>query len=150
ELSPSRIEVEPGSAPVEATLTLQNLGNVVEQYTADVVGLDAEWFTAPVASIALFPQDRDQLRVSFHPPKRVGVKGGSYPFKIVVRARSGAQQESIDGNLDVRGFAIFRLDLLPRRQTARLGKFRLQVANSGTADITLALEARDQEEACIF
>ena len=80
ELSPSRIEVEPGSAPVEATLTLQNLGNVVEQYTADVVGLDAEWFTAPVASIALFPQDRDQLRVSFHPPKRVGVKAGTYPF----------------------------------------------------------------------
>ena len=33
-------------------------------------GLDPEWFTAPVASVALFPQDRDQLHLSFHPPRR--------------------------------------------------------------------------------
>lgn len=150
ELSPTRIEVEPGANPVEATITLQNLGNVVEQYSADVVGLDPEWFTAPVASVALFPQDRDQLRVTFHPPKRTGVKAGTYPFKVVVRARSGAQEETVEGVLDVRGFAVFRLDLVPRRLTSRSGKFRLDIANSGTADVLLTLEARDQEDACRF
>jgi hypothetical protein len=150
ELGQSHIEVEPGAAPVEATVTLQNLGNVVEQYTAEVVGLDPEWFTAPVGSVALFPQDRDQLHLSFHPPRRNGVRAGTYPFKVVVRARSGAQEESVDGVLDVRGFAVYRLDVTPRRQTARTGKFKLQVANTGTADVVLAVEARDQEEACRF
>jgi hypothetical protein len=150
ELGPSRIEVEPGATPAEATVTLQNLGNVVEQYTAEVVGLDPEWFTAPVASVALFPQDRDQLHLTFHPPRRAGVKAGTYPFKVVVRARSGAQEESVEGILDVRGFAVYRLDITPRRQTARTGRFRLQVANTGTADVTLAVEGRDQEEACRF
>jgi hypothetical protein len=150
ELSPTRLEVEPGASPGEATITLQNLGNVVEQYSADVVGLDAEWFTAPVASVSLFPQDRDQLRVSFHPPKRTGIKSGTYPFRVVVRARSGAQEETVEGVLEVRGFAVYRLDLVPRRQTARTGRFRLQVANTGTADVVLALEAHDQEDACRF
>src|SRR6266705_2501179 len=93
ELGPSRVEVEPGATPAEATVTLQNLGNVV--------GLDPEWFTAPVASVALFPQDRDQLHLTFHPPRRPGVKAGTYPFKVVVRARSGAPEESVEGILDV-------------------------------------------------
>jgi hypothetical protein len=150
ELSPAQIEVEPGATPVEATVTLQNLGNVVEQYTADVVGLDPEWFTAPVASVALFPQDRDQLRITFHPPKRTGIKAGTYPFKVVIRARSGAQEESVDGVLDVRGFAVYRLDLVPRRQTARTGKFKLQVVNTGTADVNLVLDGRDQDDGCEF
>jgi hypothetical protein len=151
EITPSRIEIEPGATPVEAVVAIQNLGDVVEQYTVEVTGLDSDWFTAPVASIGLFPQDKEQVRVRFHPPRRQGLRAGAYPFQIVVRGRSGTQETAIDGVLDVRGFAAFRVDMTPRRQTARgKGTFRLALINTGTGDVQIGLEARDAEGACEF
>ena len=110
EMTPSRIEIEPGATPVEAVVAIQNLGPVVEQYTVEVSGLDSDWYTAPVASIGLFPQDKEQVRVRFHPPRRQGLRAGAYPFQIIVRGRSGARELALDAVLDVRGFAVFRVE----------------------------------------
>src|SRR5579859_6774999 len=101
ELSPAHVEMEPGGTPVEVVATLQNLSNVVEQYSIEVTGLEPDWFTAPVASVSLFPQDKDQVRISLHPPKRPGLRAGSYPFRVVARARGNATQTSAAGVLDV-------------------------------------------------
>jgi hypothetical protein len=152
ELNPPRVEMEPGGTPVEVVATLQNLSNVVEQYAIEVSGLEAEWYTAPVTSVSLFPQDRDQVRITLHPPKRPGLRAGSYPFRVVARARSGAGQQSASGVLDVRGVAIYRIvDLVPRRLTARgSGAYSLQIANSGAADVRLALEGSDPDGQCTF
>jgi hypothetical protein len=149
ELNPTHIEAEPGAMPIPATLTLHNRGLVVEQFTAEVVGLDKDWYTVPVPSVGLFPGDKEQLSITFHPPRRTGMEAGSYPFRVLVRARGGTDEEVVDGSLDVRGFAVYRLDLMPRRQTGRgTGRYRVQLTNSGTADVHLALEASDAEEAC--
>jgi hypothetical protein len=149
ELSPSEIQIEPGGSAVEAVVTLQNLGAVVEQYLVEVIGLDPEWFSAPVGSVGLFPQDTDQIRITFHPPKRQNLRAGSYPFQIKVRSRGGAQEELTSGTLAVRGFAVYRLDLTPFKQTGRgSGRFTVQLTNTGTGDTRVSLEARDSEEAC--
>jgi len=68
----------------------------------------------------------------------------------VVRSRGdSAATASAEGVLDLRGFAVFRTDMTPRRQTARgQGTFRLQLINSGTADVRLGLEGRDDENLC--
>src|SRR4051812_2394784 len=151
ELTPSKIEVEPGATPAEAIVVIQNLGDLVEQYTVEIIGLDGDWFTAPVASVGLFPQDRDQVRVSFHPPKRPGLRAGAYHFKVRVRSRSGGTERTAEGVLDVHGYAVYRLDMSPRRQKARgKGQFKVQLTNSGTADARLSLAAQDAEEACRF
>jgi hypothetical protein len=152
ELSQPHVEMEPGGTPVEVVATLQNLSNVVEQYSIEVTGLEADWFTAPVASVSLFPQDKDQVRISLHPPKRPGLRAGSYPFRVVARARGNATQTSAAGVLDVRGVAIYRIvDLSPRRLTARgSGTYRLEIANSGAADVRLGLEGADPEKQCNF
>jgi hypothetical protein len=151
EMNPPRVEVEPGGPSAETTVTLHNLGNVVEQYTTEIVGLDPEWYSAPQGSIGLFPQDRDQVRVSFHPPKRPGLRAGAYPFRIMVRSKGGSQVEQVDGVLDVRGYAVYRADLTPRRRIKRgPGKFTVHLMNTGTVDVRLSLEARDAEEACTF
>lgn len=148
DLSPKRLEVEPGASPAETTVTIKNTSRVVEQFTTELVGLDPEWFSASVNSVGLFPQDKDNLRVAFHPPKRPGVKAGSYPFRVVVRSRRGGEEEAVEGVLDVKGVAIIRIDLVPRRQTTRRkGKFTLTLTNSGTADTQVTLEAADEEEA---
>jgi hypothetical protein len=151
DITPSKIEVEPGATPAEAVVVIQNLGDLVEQYTVEVIGLDSDWYTAPVASVGLFPQDRDQVRVTFHPPKRPGLRAGAYHFKVRVRSRSGGTERTAEGVLDVRGYAVFRLDMAPRRQKARgKGQFKIQLSNSGTADTRVALTAADNEEKCRF
>jgi hypothetical protein len=152
DLSPARAEMEPGGSPVEIVVTLHNLSNVVEQYTLEVSGLEADWFTAPITSLSLFPQDRDQVRISLHAPKRPGLRAGSYPFQVTARARSGTADQTAHGVLDVRGIAIYRIvDLTPRRVTTRgQGTFRLQVANTGAADVRLKLEGRDTDDECTF
>jgi len=152
DLSPARAEMEPGGSPVEVVLTLHNLSNVVEQYTIEVSGLEADWFTAPVTSLSLFPQDRDQVRISLHAPKRPGLRAGAYPFQVTARARSGTADQIAHGVLEVRGIAIYRIvDLTPRRLTTRgQGTFRLQVSNTGAADVRLGLEGHDTDDACTF
>jgi hypothetical protein len=152
ELLPARVEMEPGGAPVEVVLNLQNLSNVVEQYTIEVSGLDADWFTAPVTSVSLFPQDTDQIRISLHPPRRPGLRAGTYPIRATARSRSGTADQTAHGVLEVRGVAIYRIvDLAPRRLTGRgQGTYKIQIANTGAADIRLGLEARDTDEQCTF
>jgi hypothetical protein len=152
ELAPARVEMEPGGTPIEVVATVQNLSNVVEQYAIEVSGLDSDWYTAPVTSVSLFPQDRDQVRISLHPPRRQGLRAGSYPFRVVARARNGTAQQSAAGVLDVRGVAVYRIvDLAPRRLTARgKGDYRVQIANTGAADVRLALEGSDPDNACTY
>src|SRR5262249_55009957 len=141
ELAPARVEMEPGGTPIEIVATIQNLSNVVEQYAIQVGGLDSDWYTAPVTSVSLFPQDRDQVRISLHPPRRQGLRAGSYPFRVVARARNGTAQQTATGVLDVHGVPVYRIDLAPRRQTARgKGGYKLQIANTGAAEVRLALE----------
>jgi hypothetical protein len=153
ELSPTRARVEPGGAPAEAVVTLQNLGDVVEQYGVEVVGLDPLWYTVSANGdgIGLFPKDRDQVRLAFHPPIGSGVRAGTYRFEVHVRSRDGSQDKTAQGVLEVGGRPAVRVDLMPLRQTARgKGRFHLQATNTGTADGEIALEARDAEEACRF
>ena len=149
ELTPNRIEVEPGAKPVEAAIGLRNLSGIVSQYTIEIADLEADWYSIPVPSVGLFPQDKEQVRISFHPPKRPDLRAGVYPFRILVRGRGGVQEQSTDGVLDVRGFSVYRLDLAPRRLIDHdEGEFKLVVTNSGTADVTLEIDARDDEDQC--
>lgn len=151
EVSPSRIEMGAGDPPVEITVTLENLGDVVEQYVVDLVGLEPDWYTAPGGTVGIFPQDHDDVRISVHPPRRPGVQAGSYSFRVRVRSRGSAQEMVAQGRLELRGYAVFRLDIMPHRQTARRrGRYQVQLANTGNADTQLFLDARDAEEGCRF
>ncbi len=89
-LNPSRIEVEPGGPPVEATITLRSRSEVVEQYTVELVGIDPSWFDLPVTSVGLFPHDQDQLKVIFRVPAQAGSQAGTYPIRLIIRS-SGSQ-----------------------------------------------------------
>jgi hypothetical protein len=149
QLNTEQVVLEPGGAPFELVITVQNLGDVVDQYSVDVTGLESDWFTAPVTSVGLFPQDREQVRVNLHPPRRPGLRAGAYPFRVLVRSRGGAEQEAAEGSLLIRGMAVYRLDITPRRMTARgSGTFQVQLSNTGNADVRLALEGRDANNAC--
>ena len=151
ELSPTEIETAPGGSPVEVVVSIQNLGEVVQQYDVDVLGLESDWYSVPNGTIGLFPRDREQVRVRIHPPNRPGVRGGVYPFRVRVRARDGSQETMAQGKIALRGAVSFQFLMTPRRQSGRRwGTYQLQIVNTGTADADLLLEAKDAEEACRY
>ena len=48
---------------VETVATLHNLGQTIDQFTMSIEGIDASWYTLPVSSVALFPNDKDNLKI---------------------------------------------------------------------------------------
>src|SRR5205823_12729904 len=90
---------------------------------------------------------RDQLRFVLRPPGRAGK--GSYAYRVVVRSPNGTAQATADGTIEVSGTVGYRLELPQRRLTARgAGTFQVQVVNTGSADVRLALEAKDGAGEC--
>ena len=76
EIDPPDIQLE--GTPVEVVVTIHNLDNVVEEYTVRVEGLDPDWYDAPAAALALFPQDREQAHLHFHAPQHSDLREGTY------------------------------------------------------------------------
>jgi hypothetical protein len=159
ELNPAYLDAEPGGAAVEAAVTIHHHGSDVRQYTIEVRNVEREWVTIPEPAVGLWPGSDRKVTFTFHPPKRDDVRPGRYPFKVAVRTTvkdgsGGAQrvlEEIADGELDVRGYAAFHVDMTPRHQTRkRNGAFKVLLFNDGNDDVQLALEAQDKEDACEF
>jgi len=72
---------------VEAMATLRNTGQTVDQFTLSIEGLEPDWYTLPVSSMALFPNDRDDIKIILHPPKTAQAMADSYPFQIKVTSQ---------------------------------------------------------------
>src|SRR5262245_59226661 len=99
-LDPERIEAPPGGPPVDVTVTLHNLSDKVEQFTLDVVGLEPDWYSAPVTSVGLFPGDRDQVHFTVRPPAGPGFRAAAYPFRLIIRANGSGEETLVEGQLD--------------------------------------------------
>jgi hypothetical protein len=151
ELSATHIEMQPGARPIEVTLLVHNRSRVVEQCTVEVVGIDADWFTHPARSVALFPGDSERLNVAFHVPNQPSLRAGTYPFSVVVRSRSSGVERRVEGAVSIPGEAAYAMDIAPRRLVfGGGGRFRVLLTNSGMADGELQLEASDVEEGVAF
>jgi hypothetical protein len=129
---------------VEATATLRNLGQSVDQLTLGIEGLQPTWYTLPVSSVALFPNDQDNLRIVLHPPKTAETKAGLSQFHIRVTSQQNPEEiTTLDLTIEIRALPGVELDISPKRVVGRKGIYRVVVNNKGDSDTTLHLKARD-------
>jgi hypothetical protein len=145
-LSPTILEVNAGES-VELTATIHNRSQVVDQFTIALEELAPSWYDFSVSSVSLFPGDKDQIKVTLHPPKTAETKAGSYPF--TVRAISGAdpQQSTVaEASVEVHTFAELSADMSPTRLVGQSGTYIITLNNQGNADVTQSFEASDPEE----
>jgi len=151
-LSPTALQVQAGVTPVQATLQIQNLGEIVDKFLVEIEGLDETWYSRSASSIALMPQATDQVQISFQPPKKKGVKAKEYPFAVTVRSQSTPEEAtSVVAQLEVLPSVDFKLGVHPYRVSCRRkGTFRIKLANTGVSDINFALEATDLDEGLRF
>jgi hypothetical protein len=146
-LSATKLEVAPGES-VEATITIRNQSQIVDQFGIRIQGLDPTWWTLSTSSVSLFPGDQGEAKLTIHPPKEAESKAGSYSFQV--RAVSQANAEEMteeEAYLILRGFLVWDVEMSPTKVVGRSGTYRLTASNSGNTDITLILEGKDPEEA---
>jgi uncharacterized membrane protein len=151
-LAPSALQVNAGGEPIEASITVQNLGDIVDRFSFQLDDLDPDWYTFSEPGVSLFPNDKAQVRIKFQVPKKEGIKAGAYPFNLRVVSDSNPEEYSIvQGSLEIGSLAEFHLDMNPKRvETRKSAEYRITLANSGTSDLTFDLKARDTEEGCQF
>ena len=151
-LSPMTLQVQAGVFPTQATLQIQNLGEIVDKFVVEIEGLDETWYSRSASSIALMPQASDQVQISFQPPKKKGVLAKTYPFTVIVRSQSAPEEAtSIVAQLEVLPSTDFKLGINPYRVSCRKkGSFRINLPNTGVSDIRFTLKATDLDEGLRF
>lgn len=149
-VAPTTFELSAGDT-VEATTTIRNLGQSVDQLTLSVDGLDPSWYILPVSSVALFPNDQDNLKIILHPPKTPETKGGSYPFHISVVSQENPDEKFIvDVTLEIQALPEVDLSISPPNTSGRKGTYQIVANNPGDRETTLHLTASDVQRKLQF
>ena len=149
-LSKTELQIEPNQKG-ELGVIIQNLSEIVDQYTLEIEGLDPGWVTLSPPQISLFPQDEGQVKVELHPPQ--GARAGTYDFAVKVISRENPVEWSrATGTLEVVPVFLFEVNLSPQRiaVTGQDAAFRVGLKNPGNVDLNLHLSATDPEEALSY
>ena len=151
-LTSSEFQANAGGEPVEAAITVQNLGDIVDRFSLQIDDMDTTWFTLSESGVSLFPGDSSQVKIKFQVPKKEGIKSGAYPFSLRVISGSNPDEYStVQGSLEVSPLAEFHMDMSPKKlETRNKASYKITLANSGISDLSFNLKARDTEEGCRF
>lgn len=126
----------------ESSLTLFNRGQTVDQFTISVEGIKPEWFTLPVSSVALFPNDRDIVKIIIHLPEDIELKEHSYIIKVKVTSQENpADIASVDLRLEIESVPNLALTISPAKMTGNKGAFEISAANPGARDTEIVFKA---------
>jgi hypothetical protein len=104
-----------------------------------------------VPSVSLFPGDSAPIPIRIHPPRGKDTRPGNHAF--VVRARSNADPTLIGktkGVVVIGSFAVFHMELAPKRITGFRGNYKVTINNGANNDLQLALNAEDPDESLRF
>lgn len=146
-LSTTAISVEPGSDAV-CEVQIRNTGDVVDQFTVDVVGDATDWCTVEPSIINLLPGGEATARATFKPPRSAEVPAGTTAFGIRVLSREDPDGSTVqEGQVDVAPFDALAAELVPtKRRGRRRAKFRLAVDNNGNHEIAIDIMAVDPDD----
>jgi len=145
------LRVEPGDTTT-AKMLVRNTGQVVDQYTIDVVGNCAEWTKVEPKVVNLLPGADVEVTVTFAPAKSSQVSAGVVPFGLRVLSREDPPGSAVaEGTIEVAPFSDVLVELVPRQSTSRRrGKHQVAIDNNGNQPTTVQVDARDEEEALDF
>lgn len=146
-LSNGTLSVVPGE---EATTELRigNTGDLVDQFSVDLVGAVGEWATVEPRSVNLMPGGEATVRVAFAPPRSAVPKAGPVPFGVRVRSREDPKTSKVEeGVVEVAAFTELVAELVPaKKRGSRKAKYRLAVENLGNSPVRTEVVAFDPED----
>src|SRR5665213_2348984 len=132
-LTPAEIEAR-STTPVDLVVTLHNTGPTVEQYAIKLERLRREWYTLPVGTAGLFPNDREDVKITILPQQEAGMEAGAHRFTVKVSGRANPQDNAeAEGVLKVAAAPALDVQLRPSRATGRKARFGVVLRNNGNA-----------------
>jgi len=144
QLEPQAPSVMAGGQSLPVTVTVRNTSDVVDTYDLRLEGIPDGWFTLSEPSVSLFPGERQQVVVTFHPPRREDVVAGDYPVVFTATSQDNpAEVTSETLSLTIRPSGSFDLRLERPSAAGRKGQYRLSIASLSDGALTLALRASD-------
>ena len=150
-LASKAVTVTPGGEAV-TEVRVRNSGNVVDQFTIEVLGDASAWAIVEPAVVPLFPGAEAVARIKFKPPKSSSVPARAIPFAVRVKSREDARASLVEeGVVEVGPFNDTSAELIPR--TARgSSRARAQLAldNRGNIRVNARLTAADPDRKLNF
>jgi uncharacterized membrane protein len=139
-LAPARLQIFRGEKG-EATLNLRNRGQSVDQFTVSVDGISPEWYSLPVSSVALFPNDQDSTKIIISIPEESEIKEKSYQVKIRVSSQENpSEATTVDLLLEIGIVPTLQLDIAPSQINGRRGNYHLMITNPGDREVKVNLK----------
>lgn len=150
-LGQTTLEVEPGHQ-VTTTLRVRNAGDVVDQFSFEVLGDASGWTSVEPAVVRLLPDAEEEVQVTFAPPRAANARAGRVPFGIKVVSQEDPQGSVVEeGAVDVGAFAAVTAELIPRTTRGRRSaKQDLAVDNRGNEPLNADVLVFDENEALDF
>jgi hypothetical protein len=151
ELAPLSVNVDAGEE-AEATLRIRNDSDIVEEYHVDVVGDPAQWCTVQPATLRLYPQTTETVRLTFRPPRGPDPAAGPHSYGARITLAEDSEAVTVpEGNVSVAPFTDVRAELLPVtvRGWSR-ARQRLVVDNYGNTSLTAAVVASTRDNRVEF
>jgi hypothetical protein len=146
-VSPERISLRPGeSADVE--LTIQNASQVVEHFSASVVGLPSnELFSCEPDVVKLRPKEVGTLRLRVDVPERGGMVAGPYTLGVVVKSPYSQEVSRCEElPLDVQPAPSLTMGVQPEIVNGgKTGTYVVNLANEGNMPMAVTLSGSDPE-----
>jgi serine/threonine protein kinase len=153
------------------TVSVSNLGNRIDHFSAEVRGIPAEWYTVPTDPLRLgAPQGNVQgapsqpgqpqrneppsslhttgnLQITLNPPRNSGSLAGTHNFDVLIRSGNDPNAyASRPGKLQIEPFYGLTTDIHPKRLRGS-NAAELQITNTGNVRENYGISASDPEQA---
>lgn len=150
-LSEAGLVAEPGEETT-CSVTIRNAGQVVDQFTVDVVGDASGWATAEPATVNLMPGETGTVTVRFAPPRSSDVPAGTIPFGVrVFSSEDPAGSVVEEGTVQLGAFTEVTAEVVPGKvEAASKADFEVAVDNRGNRPVAVELSPLDPEDELEF
>ncbi len=150
-LETKALNVEPG-AEANVRIRIQNTGQVVDEFSIEVLGDPAPWATVNPPTVPLFPGKDAIATITFRPPRTPQTTAGQMHFGVRVQSREDPAGSVVEeGTLAVGTYAESSAELVPKNSRgSRTGVHQLALDNRGNGSMRAALSAGDQDKLLEF
>lgn len=135
----------PGGDPVSVPVTVRNVGDIVQAYDIEVLGIPQRFATVDPPSLSLYPGTSGTAVISLLAPRSSEIRAGDFPMGVRVTP-TGSADEPVTQETSVRvlPFLDTTAELIPRTTRGRRGAVHdLAVDNRGNVPIKCIISGED-------
>lgn len=142
--------------PATYQLEVVNAGPIVASFSAQLVGVPAEWVEITPSSFNLNEGKRASITIRVVPPRKPSSAAGTHPLRLQITSPNyPGYQCHFPLTITIQPYFDFSIgNLDPRQQaihwTKKIGKVTLPITNLGNGESEFALLAMDDENGCAF